>query len=263
MKRKFLLLLLLFCYRPVTAQLDTLDFFQKVNSLYYTVESSGLQNFSMWVTSDYYKENIDTSGSFNLYPWEIIWVNPDKIFFIKRPLSITNDSTRIQEVQKLQLDMQQELRGIMIDWQRFYGGALLADLPAHYNLIALQDTIFIHYETVELGKKMEIFQYFGKNGLCFKLRFKYVDSGQEIYIYPEFSYLGNKWLCSGWEVQMLENNEVSSGFIVRIISAKINTIWLPKKIIMQVQTKAAQSMIFNREYSIVNIMINRSLKVVD
>jgi hypothetical protein len=260
---KYFFLLVMLLYRPSTAQLDTVEFFQRVNSLYYTVESCGLQNFSMWVTSDFFRENIDSAASTQEYPWEIIWVRPNKIFFIKRPLFLTGDSTKFHLAQKLQLEMQQELKGLIIDWQRFYGGSILADLPPHYNLIALQDTILLKYESREQDKKMDVCQYFGQNGVCLKVRFKYVDSGQEIYIYPVFNYIDIKWLCSGWQVQMLENNEVSSGFIVQIFSEKINTCWLPKKIIMQLQTKKTPAIIFKREYEISNIITNRSIKVVE
>jgi hypothetical protein len=261
--RYLLLLLCLLLSRPVPAQLDTVAFFQKVNSLYYTVESSGLQNFSMWVTSDYFRENIDSLHLLEDYPLEIIWIKPNRISFIKRPLSITSDTSKSRLIGKWQMEMYQELKGLLIDWQRFYGGGILDDLPPHYTLAVRQDTVLIRYQATEQGKKMEVCHYFGKNGLSLKLRFIYVDSGDEIHIYPVFDYLGAKWLCIGWEVQLLKNNEVSSGFIVQVFSAKTDGYWLPKKIIMQLQTRQNDTIIFKREYDIVNVMIDRPLKYME
>ncbi len=265
MNKKLILLLIVIFYRPAEAQLDTLGFFQKVRTLYYTVESSGLQNFSMWITSDYYRSNTDSTITAHGYPLEFIWMRPDRISFIKGALNRPPgaDSTQVLQVAKLQLDMYHELKGLFYDWLRFYGSGILADLPAQYELALQQDTIFIKYETQEQGQKMRVCLYFGQNALCFKLHLAYLDSGQEIYIYPAFTYLGNKWLCSGWQVQLLEKAEVQSGFNVQIFSEKLDNYWLPKKITMQLQTKQSEAVVYTREYYIANIMVNRPIEMVD
>ncbi len=263
--RKLVFLLFVLLCQPAAAQLDTLGFFQNVRTHYYTIESSGLQNFSMWITSDYYRGNTDSSISAHEYPLELIWIRPNKMSFIQRPLigPQGGDSTQVLLAQKLQLELYQELKGLVFDWQRFYGRGILADLPARYDLTVQQDTIFIKYETQEQAQKMRICLYFGQNGLCFKLRLTYLESGQEIFIYPVFNYLGDKWLCSGWQVQIVEKNEVQSGFIVQVFSEKLDNYWFPKKITMQLQTKEAGAVIYTREYYISNIMVNRSIKVLD
>jgi hypothetical protein len=252
-------------YRPAAAQLDTVDFFQKVRTLYYTVESSGLQNFSMWITSDYYRSNTDSTITAHGYPLEFIWMRPDRISFIKGALNSPPgaDSGQVRQVEKLQLDLYHELKGLFYDWQRFYGRGILADLPAEYELTVQQDTILIKYETQEQGQTMQVGLYFGLNALCFKLHLTYPDSGQEIFIYPAFTYLGNKWLCSGWQVQIIEKAEVQSGFIVQIFSEKLNNYWLPKKITMQLQTKQSEAVLYTREYYIANIMLNRPIEMLD
>jgi hypothetical protein len=264
-KYKFALMVLIVAYRPGTAQLDTLGFFQKVNTLYYSVESTGLQNFSLWVTSDYYRQKTDSTISAHEYPWELIWIRPNKMFFIRRPLPgpLGTDSAQYRLAQQLQLEMQQELKGVTIDWQRFYGGRILADLPARYDLMVQQDTITLNYETLENGQKIRVAFYFGQNGLCFKLCLTYLESGQEIFIYPAFTYLGSQWLCSGWQVQILDKNEVQSGFIVQIFSEKSESYWFPKKIIMQLQTKSTMAAIYKREYYLANLMVNRSIKLLE
>jgi hypothetical protein len=265
MNRILLFILTVLFYRPAVAQLDTLSFFQKVHTLYYTVESSGLQNFSMWITSDYYRRNTDSTITANGYPLEFIWMRPNRMSFIKGVLNSPagTDSAQIQQAQKLQLDMYYELKGLFYDWLRFYGSGILADLPADYNLTVRQDTVIIKYETREQGQKMRVCLYFGLNALCFKLQLTYPDSEQEIYIYPAFTYLGTKWLCSGWQVQIFEKAEVQSGFILQISSEKLDNYWFPKKITMQLQTKQIEPVIYTREYSIANIMVNRPIEVRD
>ena len=265
MNWKFIFLLTVFVSRPGIAQLDTMGFFQKVNMLYYTVESSGLKNFSVWVTSDYYRSNTDTANLAREYPLEFIWIRPNKFSFIKRPLTGPKggDSTQILLAQKLQIELYQEFKGLIFDWQRFYGSGILTDLPAHYSLTAQQDTITLKYETLEQSQKIQVSLFFGLNGLCFKVHLMYAESGQEIYIYPVFNYLGNQWLCAGWQVQILEKNEVQSGFIVEIFSEKLDNYWFPKKVIMQLQTKETTTVVFKREYYLANLIVNRSIKVLE
>jgi hypothetical protein len=265
MPKKLFFLLIVLLYRPAAAQLDTMGFFQKVRTLYYTVESSGLQNFSMWLTSDYYRRNTDSTITAHRYPLEFIWMRPGRMSFIKGALINPPgvDSTQLRQAAQLQLDMYHELKGLFYDWLRFYGSGILADLPADYDLKVRQDTILIKYETLEQGQKTQVCLYFGQNALCFKLQLTYPDSEQEIYIYPAFTYPGNKWLCSGWQVQIFEKAAVQSGFIVRIFSEKLDNCWFPKKITMQLQTKQNEVKIFTREYYIANIMINRPIEALD
>ncbi len=35
-----------------------MKFLQKVNSIYYSIESTNLQNFSAWISSDFFNENL-------------------------------------------------------------------------------------------------------------------------------------------------------------------------------------------------------------
>jgi len=260
---RYFLLFLIILNQLSRSQVNEIEFLQTVNSLYYSLESSDLQNFSAWISSDYFRENLKDVMPNEEYPLEIIWTNPNRIFFIKRPLPVISDSVKSDMAQTLQLEMQQELKGLLIDWQRFYGGNLLAGLPAQYKLTTRSDTVLLEYETLEQGEKIQACLYFGQNGLWLKLLLKYIESPQEINIYPVFNYIENKWLCSGWQVQMLEKSEVQSGFIVQIISHKIDKYWLPKRLNMQLQTKDKKDLIYHREYNFYNVMTNRSIKVVE
>lgn len=260
---KFILPLVILISYACQAQETGIDFLKKVNSLYYSIESTNLQNFSAWISSDYFTENLKNELPGEVYPIEIIWTSPNRLFFIKRPLPVISDTTKSNLAQNLQLELQQELKGVLMDWQRFYGGSIVAGLPPQYQQTDRLDTILIEYETIEQGNKIYACMYFGKNGLLLKLQLWYVDLAQMIVIYPGFNYVDNKFLCSGWQVQIFEQGEVKSGFSVQLISHKIDTYWLPKKLNMQLQTREKRELIYQREYNFYNVMTNRSIKVIE
>jgi hypothetical protein len=265
MKRIGLILFFIWSGSEGFAQLDSVSFLQKVKSSYYSVQSTALPNFSQWVTSDYFRERMKGVLGEGEYPLEMIWIGPDRLFFIKLPLLSAIDSIQSDAVQNLQLEMQQELKGILIDWQRFYGGEILSGVPPRSvcSLSSSRDTVLIKFEIMEQEQKIDVCFYFGENGLCLKLKLHYRESARDILIYPTFDYIDGRWLCSGWQTQIIENGDVQSGFLVQIVSEKVDRYWLPKKLNMQLQTTKIKDVVYKREYYFANTLLNRSIQLVE
>jgi hypothetical protein len=247
----------------VWAQLDEQEFFNRVNSNYYALELTELKNFSSWVTSNVFEEITNKLYEKEVYPLELIWVNPNSTYFIRRPIQPLEDSTANVNVRKAQSDLQEELRGLLMNWSRFYAGRLLANMPADFVLESKSDTVLLKFISEEGPQISETIMLFGQNGLILKMMTTDQDSSQTIEIYPEYNYTGEYWLCKGWRVQILNIDQVTSGFHVKIISKRINKYWLPSQFQMTLQSKNVKDKLFLRVYNFKNVLINRDIQILN
>ena len=94
-------------------------FLYRGNIYYYNLHVANLENFSSWITSDEFERNTKKIFQKQVFPLEMIWTKSNRVFFIKRSLPTLNDSTEHVYIEKLQLDLLNELKDIIKDWQRF------------------------------------------------------------------------------------------------------------------------------------------------
>ncbi len=258
---KIVVLLIFIFNGSVQAQFNESEFLYRVKTIYHSLRLTKLDNFSSWITSNIFLEASKEISEEEIYPLEIIWKNPNQIYYIKRPLPQAGDNDKQNEIQQLQMDMIQELRGLLIDWQRFSAGNILDDLPEAYLVTAIDDTAFIEYEKFENGKNVKVKMYFGINGLCIKIITKYVHKNEVVYIYPVYILVEDKWLCNKWTVQMYQNGQVESGFVISLKSRKLEDYWIPQRLILQLQKKGIDNTWFIRDYKFRNVVLNKDLQV--
>lgn len=242
-------------------QFNESEFLYRTKTIYHSLRLSGLDNFSAWVTSNVFIESTENIYNDELYPLEIIWKNPNQIFYIKRPLPAVANHDNNDMINQLQMNLLNELKGLLIDWQRFYAGNILDDLPETRLITSDQDTVFIQYERYENNGITQVKMVFGLNGICVKIMTRYPETDEEIWIYPGYALVEDKWLANKWTVQMLKHGQVESGFVVRVESAKIETYWIPKRLIMQLKKKGLENTWFIREYRLKNIVLNKDLQI--
>lgn len=125
----------------LNAQLSDEEFFSAMDINYFSLETSGLKNFSTLVTSNVFRENMNDVFEKEVSPLELIWSLPDKLYFIKQPLPAGKTDTQYTRVDTLQIILQSELSGIFFYWQRFIGGKLLTDIPQNYLLSTRNDSV--------------------------------------------------------------------------------------------------------------------------
>ena len=233
----------------------------RAKTIYHSLKVTDLDNFSIWVTSNIFLEATKDISQEEIYPLEIIWKNPDLLYYIKRPLPNMGDAEKQKEIQQHQMDMIQELQGLMIDWQRFFAGNILDELPETYLITANDDTVFIEYELFEDGKNVKTKIHFGKNGRCLKIITNYVHKNEVIYVYPGYTMVENKWLCNNWRVQIYVNNLIDSGFDINLKSRKVEDYWIPQRLILQLQKKGIDNTLFIRDYKFRNVVVNKDLQI--
>jgi hypothetical protein len=261
---KFLILTAIYVLQfNALAQFSEPEFFNRVNTTYYALELTDLNNFSSWVSSNIFEETAKDLYKDEIYPIEFLWVKPNDPYFIRRPLPPIQESLAEEKVQSAQNELQQELRALIMDWGRFYAGRLLADMPSDYTLETRADTVLLNFKNYKDPRDSETHILFGPNGLVLQTSVVYRDSSERINTFPEYKYTGEYWLCTGWRVQILKKDEVISGFRVKVISKRIEKYWLPSQFQMELQSKDIQDKIFIRVYNFRNIRINRDIQVIN
>ncbi len=245
------------------AQFQEVEFFNRVNSIYYTLEQTDLKNFTSWLTSNIFVNSTDDFFSEEVFPLEFIWLEGNRMFFSRRPIPVIDDSIQNQTLENLQMSMRKELKAILLDWQRFYAGRLLQNMPADYTIELMADTVILQYTTVEDTESVINTLYFGQNGICIKTSIIYPMRNESIHTYPIYKYTGEKWLCIGWKVQVLEEDDITTGYLIDIKSQRIENYWLPQIITMRLQTKREKELLYWREYYFRNILVNRNIEVMN
>jgi hypothetical protein len=232
--------------------IESVEFFNRVRTGYYNLNETDLTNFSFWLTSDRYLALQDSNaGDMTNYPLEIIWVKPDRLFFLKNGLG--HDS--------LIYPLQQEIRGLLLDWQRFCAGSPVSSMPDIFELQTKSDTIEVYYSENFNTGNIDTRMKFGINGKCLLIETKNETNGQTIKTYPEYANGGLKWICTGWKVRIFTNDKITSGFAVKVLNKKIDNYLLPFEFKLLVQSADKEGEIFTRIYRTMNHRINRDLQV--
>lgn len=260
-KNKPIFLLILFCCIDLYAQIDEQLFFSRVNSIYHTIDTTAINNFSVNVTSDYFEFKTGDKIDHDVYsPIEFIWIKPRQLHFNRTNFPANLDSAQQANIFQLQNEMFQELRGIFMDWQRFFGGKLLYDLTDSFSINTVDDTVHISFDSYENNIPVTMKFYFGKNALCFKIETVYKSINQKIITFPTYLLVNDKWLCTEWTVKIIQNGTINSGFNVKFKSAKYKNSWVPVQALIQVQTRQKLNQTFTRLYKFRNLQVNRELK---
>ena len=262
-KYNIILIFLFIIISNLNAQFNESEFIYRVKTIYHSLNLTSLDNFSSWVTSDIFLEAVKDDSKEEVYPVEIIWKNPNLIYYIKRPLPQINDKEKLNEIQQIQVDLIQELQGLLIDWLRFSAGNILDDLSETYLITTKADTVFIEYEKFEDGKNVKVKMLFGKNGLCLKIITTYDYKNEVIIIYPRYALVEDKWMCNGWMLQIYKGGDVDSGFQVSLNSRKVEDYWIPQRLTLQLQKKGIDDAWFMRDYKFRNVVLNKDLKIVN
>jgi hypothetical protein len=258
-KKIFKYLFLCLTVLLIKAQDTQQNFLEQLKTIYYNLNATDINNFSASIKSSVFEKEFESFfAEREITPLEIIWLKPDKYYYLKKPLPSLIDTTKTGIIDQKILDMKQELASIFLNWQRFVAGNLYEILPSVYDIEEMADRIIITYKTDEFH---EVCLHFGKNGLCLKILNIDISNEQTIYTYPAYTFLENLWLCSGWRVQIEEKGEIVSGFVVSLKSRKVKGYFLPDRIILNAQTLDKKNLIFERIYDFKNVMVNREFQI--
>ena len=77
MYRIFFVIIFLSTLTAADGQFNESEILYRAKTIYHSLRLSGLDNFSGWVTSNNFIERTDNIFNQEVYPFEIIWKNPN------------------------------------------------------------------------------------------------------------------------------------------------------------------------------------------
>lgn len=248
----------------LTAQKNTFDekqFFLDIKNSYYNLNTTNLGNFSAFVTSlkmeKFAKENWNNE---EIFPLQLIWFKPDRIYLAQQGTPTINEN-RYKEYQDLVEGIKQQVKGILVDFQRFYITGLYESINSNYNITYDNEFVWISFNAGNEQMEVPVIYTLGRNGLCLKIEITYPDEKKRITISPSFKIIKTKWLCDGWTVQTLINDEAVSGFVLEINYSEYQSIWIPMQIIINVQKADEPGTTYYDIIKIRNYLFNQPMEL--
>ena len=267
MKRMLLniTLVILFIFSSVHAQKVTFneqEFFNRLRDSYYTLSATNKKNFVALVTSlkmESLAEELWQKKE--IFPLQLIWFNPNKIYISQKGVPQIPRG-KYKEYQEVVNGLKMQLKGILLDLQRFYliglYGSISGDYTLQHNEEAVQITQVQKSADVEIKSKY----LFGLNGLCLFNEIAYPAEQKVITIEPHFKTVKSKWLCTGWKVQTVINGEINSGFNLIIDNVFVDNVWVPGQITIEVQKADAKGKTFFDRIKLKNYLFNQAIQLV-
>jgi len=243
------------------AEFNEKDFFNNLSNSYYTLSEDKAQNFAALVTSLKFQTFADSMWkNQEIFPLQLIWFNPDDVYLSQ--LGVPKiESAKYKEYQEILDGLKLQLRGILLDLQRFYLNGLYKNITGDYKIQNNEEAVQITMQS-ETDKIVTKVKYlFGYNGLCLLNEISYPDQNKVIVIYPKFKTVKNKWLCQGWKVQTYFNGEVESGFDLELTNSFVDNKWVPSKIKIEVQKAEIKGTTFYDEIIIKNYLFDQPLEL--
>jgi hypothetical protein len=231
------LLLIIFCTsfsQDVYKDKRWEDFKTQIEGYYHFLEKSDLENFKCSFTSLLYLNFIEKyQDSTYYYPLNMIWTRTGKIYFLLKEYPMTDsDSARQKIMQNIQLTKNQ-FHGFYLDWLNFLILSPLSDVTENVKYTFTEDSIKVCYSEIDsLGT--EVTKIFRPSGQLYKVMV--VSPNEKILNYPKYREVGDKWLCTGWDTQIIQDGEIQSGIATRLELNKIEGLWLPVRVDFIVQT---------------------------
>ena len=246
------------------AQTDVFDekqFFQDLKKSYYNLNDTNLENLTALVTSlkmeKFAKEIWNTE---EVFPIQFIWFKPDKLYLAQQGTPTISEN-RYKEYQDLVIGIKQQIKGILVDFDRFYITGLYESIKSTYNISLKDEFVLIDFNIGQEQESIPVKYTMGRNGLCIEIEIDYPDQSKRIILNPNFKIIKTKWICTGWKVQTLVNEEPISGFILDIRYDQYQSIWIPTQIIINVQKSDEPGTTYYDVIKLKSYMFNQPLEL--
>ncbi len=256
------LLIMTLCVLGKAQNFDESSFLQNLKSSYYLLAQRPVKNFIVQINSAkidaFTKENWDTTG---IPVIQLIWQNPADVYLSEIRFPYKMNDNQQKEYRELLEALKVQIRGILLDLQRFYiTGLLNDDLINKFVLRHNEQAVQMTFKNFD-QQGTTIKYLLGLNALCILIDVEYPDQSKRMVIYPEFNLVDAKWLCMGWTVQTMISDQVVSGFKVTIKYNKLQDIYLPYSFFIEVQKIEEKDKIFYDEVRFFNYRLNQKIEI--
>ncbi len=263
--RYFYILIILFMLRAEAqiTNFDERDFFKKVRDSYYCLSSENVHNFTALVTNvslETFAKKLWNNPE--VFPIQMIWFAPDRLFLSQQGVP-TLPQDKYGEYQRQISALNQQVKGILPDLQRFFFRGIYNSLREDYEIGFDDDqTIVLSYVNGSGPQETDIKYYFGLNGMCIKIETIYPSQNKRVITLPRFRAVKTKWLCTGWIIQTVENDEIKGGYIISLKNTIINDLWAPINIQIEAQKADKMGETFSDIIKIRNYLFNQPIEYI-
>ncbi|KAA3609846.1 MAG: hypothetical protein D8M58_08625 [Calditrichaeota bacterium] len=237
-------------------------FFKKLEHSYYDLGSTGVKNFTVLLTN--LRTEVFAKNNWNnkeIFPLQLIWHSSDRVFLAEQGVPALSDSSK-KTYTPMVSDLKKQITGVLYDLKRFYFSGIDKSISQDYTLKKAGNFIEVKFNSVFEGDSTYFTYYFGENGLCLKIVAETPTKNTKVETYPHFKIVKTKWLVTGWEVQMSENNKIQTGFVINLKSKMYNDVWVPSDMMIAVQQTKTPGTTFNDSIKFRNFLFNQPLQFI-
>jgi hypothetical protein len=239
------------------------EFFKKIKESYYTLNGTGAKNFTSLITNSGMESFAEEQwNNKEIFPFQLIWFAPGKLYLSQQGVPTIKEG-KFKEYQDIINGLKGQLKGVFIDLQRFYISGLYGNINDDYLIKHNDQIIEISFEAGDQDNRTQFNYTFGLNGLCLKIETLNPDTSTRVVTYPKFKTVKTKWLCSGWVVQNIKNDEIKSGFEVQLKNSLVNNIWVPYEILIIVQKTEEMGNTYTDIIKIKNYLFNQAVELLN
>lgn len=194
---------------------ETLEIFkQQIQGYYHYLVTPEVKNFSCKISSGIYIDFIrDKADSSYYYPLKYIQTKEDNRYYVLQPLPTLNDSLRREALGRVQ-NLKNLFNGLLTDLQKFYFQHPLASPPAEAAITFASDTVSISFSSRENEQTISMDETYTRGGQLGRITWKLGD--QQVVIYPSYREARGKWICTGWNNQVYQGGQITSGMAARV-----------------------------------------------
>lgn len=251
------------CLNAQDTSFDEQMFFQSLKDSYYTLNATGLKNFTALITNDTLENFAKMNwGNSEIFPIQLIWFNPDKTYLSKRGVPAL-DAKKQKDYAELIDGLTQRVRGILVNLHQFYLVGLYKAISEDYTLNHNEQAVQITSTDGSGENFTKTKLLFGHNSLLLQIELSYPAQNKSIHIFPEFRTVKTQWLCEGWISQTFINNEIQDGYELKIENVFVQNVWLPTEIYLKVQTAEKKGATYYDRLKFKNYLFNQSIELVD
>lgn len=247
----------------IAQNFDEKTFFENMQKNYYSLEQTSLKNYVALVQNDglkkiaaiYWKND-------EIFPMQVIWVRPQNIYLTQQGVPALPDSVQ-KKYDALVVGLKKQIEGLMVDLNRFYTSGIYSDIPVNYTIKESDRFVLIQFDKIFGKDTTHNDYYFGKNGLLLKVESFSPQTKRRITTHPFFKIHKTQWICTGWEVQMWENQQIKTGYVVKIELNNYKNIWIPYTIEIAVKKAEQPDQTFIDHIYFRNYIFNKSLQIIN
>lgn len=207
------------------------DFVQHVKKSYHQFNDNGNNSIQSSVFSQSFINYLQSkTNETNNVSVRVNWSNPKKI-----KLNITEFSLETSDFIENRNQLIYMSQNFLSVWSDLVVNSPIPDSAMNFDFSIEKNQVFFSYVEPLQDAYARVVKKFAINGVLLEIVIQ-LPNKQEIITRPKYHSINNKWLCTGWFYQRLnDTSEVLEGMNVKIIYKEVEKNLYPFDVLIEVQ----------------------------